>query len=173
MTAVELAAADLWGTGITPGQHPAAFIRAHLDKLGAIPAAQLLDIPDGTRIKVGGAVTHRQRPATAGGITFLNLEDETGLVNIIVSPGLWKIARQRWLASPSAARARHRPSRTRHRIPRRRPRHPTRPQEPRERFAGLPMNARPPGSSCRGLAADVAISRAMSYSCRVLHRGEI
>ncbi len=42
-------------------------------------------------------VTHRQRPATAGGVTFLNLEDETGMVNVTCSPGLWlryrKVAR--------------------------------------------------------------------------------
>ena len=37
---------------------------------------------------VGGVVTHRQRPATAGGTTFLNLEDETGLINVIVSKGV-------------------------------------------------------------------------------------
>ncbi|MDQ3885675.1 MAG: OB-fold nucleic acid binding domain-containing protein, partial [Actinomycetota bacterium] len=41
------------------------------------------------RILIGGAVTHRQRPATAGGVTFLNLEDETGMVNVICSPGFW------------------------------------------------------------------------------------
>ena len=43
----------------------------------------------GSRVLVGGVVTHRQRPATAGGTTFLNLEDETGLVNVIVSVGCW------------------------------------------------------------------------------------
>jgi error-prone DNA polymerase len=40
-------------------------------------------------VLVGGVVTHRQRPATAAGTTFLNLEDETGLVNVIVSKGCW------------------------------------------------------------------------------------
>ena len=39
---------------------------------------------------VGGVVTHRQRPATASGTVFLNLEDETGLVNVICSAGLWR-----------------------------------------------------------------------------------
>ena len=38
---------------------------------------------------VGGIVTHRQRPATAGGITFINLEDETGMLNVTCTPGLW------------------------------------------------------------------------------------
>ncbi len=35
-------------------------------------------------------MTHRQRPATAGGITFINLEDETGMLNVVCSPGLWQ-----------------------------------------------------------------------------------
>ena len=39
--------------------------------------------------EIGGVVTHRQRPATASGITFLNIEDETGLVNVICSVGVW------------------------------------------------------------------------------------
>jgi error-prone DNA polymerase len=93
MSAVELATADLWATGVTPGVHPIQFLRAHLDHLGAVPAGRLLEVVDGTRVLVGGAVTHKQRPATAGGITFLNLEDETGMANVIVSVGLWHRAR--------------------------------------------------------------------------------
>jgi len=46
-------------------------------------------------------VTHRQRPATAGGVTFLNLEDETGMLNVVCSPGLW--ARYRSVALGAAA----------------------------------------------------------------------
>jgi error-prone DNA polymerase len=41
-------------------------------------------------VETGGVVTHRQRPATASGITFMNLEDETGLVNVICSVGVWQ-----------------------------------------------------------------------------------
>jgi error-prone DNA polymerase len=44
----------------------------------------------GDRILVAGIVTHRQRPATASGTTFLNLEDEHGLINVIVSKGCWQ-----------------------------------------------------------------------------------
>jgi error-prone DNA polymerase len=95
MSAVELATADLWATGVTPGTHPIQFLRAHLDQLGAIPAGRLLEVvEDGTRVFVGGAVTHKQRPATAGGITFLNLEDETGMANIIVSVGMYQRSRK-------------------------------------------------------------------------------
>jgi error-prone DNA polymerase len=101
MTAIELAVADVWATGITPDRHPVEFLRHHLNHLGALPTAAVPDIPDGTRILVGGAITHRQRPATAGGITFLNLEDETGMLNIICSPGLW--TRHRRLAREATA----------------------------------------------------------------------
>ena len=53
------------------------------------------------RVLVGGVVTHRQRPATASGITFLNLEDETGLVNVIVSKGCWMRHRRVARTSPA------------------------------------------------------------------------
>lgn len=101
MSELELAAADVWATGVSPGSYPTEFLRERLDALGVVPAARLLDIPDGARILVGGAVTHRQRPATAGGVTFLNLEDETGMVNVVCSVGLW--ARYRRLAQSAPA----------------------------------------------------------------------
>jgi error-prone DNA polymerase len=101
MSAIELTVADVWATGIAPGRHPVEFLRDNLDQAGAIPTAAVPNVPDGTRILVGGAVTHRQRPATAGGITFLNLEDETGMLNVVCSPGLW--SRYRQLARDASA----------------------------------------------------------------------
>ncbi|MFI7669885.1 error-prone DNA polymerase [Nocardia sp. NPDC049526] len=101
MSELELAAADVWATGISPGSYPTEFLRPQLDALGVIPAAGLLDVPDGSRVLVGGAVTHRQRPATAAGVTFLNLEDETGMVNVVCSVGLW--TRYRRLAQSAPA----------------------------------------------------------------------
>ncbi len=89
MSARELAAADVWATGVSPGSFPTQFLRADLAELGVVPAAGLRERSDGERVLVAGAVTHRQRPATAGGVTFLNLEDETGMVNVICSPGFW------------------------------------------------------------------------------------
>jgi error-prone DNA polymerase len=50
---------------------------------------------------VAGVVTHRQRPQTAQGITFVNLEDESGILNVICSVGLWK--RHRRVARESSA----------------------------------------------------------------------
>ncbi|SFP51387.1 error-prone DNA polymerase [Amycolatopsis arida] len=101
MTRLEVAAADVWATGISPGSYPIEFLRERLTELGALPTARLPEVADGTRVLVGGAVTHRQRPTTAGGITFLNLEDETGMVNVVCSAGLW--ARQRTVARTSPA----------------------------------------------------------------------
>jgi error-prone DNA polymerase len=101
MSEAELAAADVWATGVSPDSYPTQFLRAGLDELGVIPAGRLLDVPDGSRVLIAGAVTHRQRPATARGVTFLNLEDETGMVNVLCTPGLW--ARYRRLAQTATA----------------------------------------------------------------------
>ncbi|MFQ6393119.1 error-prone DNA polymerase [Nocardia sp. KC 131] len=101
MSELELAAADVWATGVSPGSYPTEFLRPRLDALGVIPASGLLAVPDGSRVLVGGAVTHRQRPATAAGVTFLNLEDETGMVNVVCSVGLW--TRYRRLAQSAPA----------------------------------------------------------------------
>jgi len=89
MSEVELAVADVWATGVSPDSYPTQFLRPQLAALGVVPAGELLAARDGSRVLVGGAVTHRQRPATAGGVTFLNLEDETGMVNVVCSQGLW------------------------------------------------------------------------------------
>ena len=89
MDAQEEAVADLWATGVAPDGHPTRFVRAELDRRGVVTAAGLGEVPDRAKVWVGGVVTHRQRPATAGGTTFVNLEDETGLINVVVSRGCW------------------------------------------------------------------------------------
>ena len=97
----ELGAADLWATGVAPGRHPTVHLRAELDAMGVRTAVALRETVSGSRVLVGGVVTHRQRPGTAKGVTFLNLEDETGLINVICSPGLWQ--RHRRLARTATA----------------------------------------------------------------------
>jgi error-prone DNA polymerase len=63
-----------------------------------LTSSQLGDPEPGSIVQVAGVVTHRQRPMTAQGVTFLNLEDETGLINVVVSKGCWarfrKVARE-------------------------------------------------------------------------------
>jgi error-prone DNA polymerase len=89
LTAPEQLASDLWATGISTDDHPIRFLRQQLSDRGVYRAEQLIGAESGRRIEVGGVVTHRQRPATAGGVTFLNLEDETGLVNVVCPVGVW------------------------------------------------------------------------------------
>lgn len=97
----ELLASDLWATGMSTRDHPLRHLRQLLDRRGVISAVRLAETEPGRRIEVGGIVTHRQRPQTASGITFMNLEDETGLVNVICSVGVW--ARYRRIARHSSA----------------------------------------------------------------------
>ncbi|MGR0317759.1 error-prone DNA polymerase [Agromyces sp. ZXT2-3] len=89
---------DLWATGISPDDHPIRHVRDRLDERGVVRIDLLHDAESGRRIEVGGVVTHRQRPATASGITFMNLEDESGTLNVIASVGVWtryrRIARE-------------------------------------------------------------------------------
>jgi error-prone DNA polymerase len=89
MTEPEQLIADMWATGMTPTRYPTALIRDRLSSLGILTAAEVRRVPDHTRVTVGGVVTHRQRPGTARGVTFLNIEDETGMVNVIVDPVVW------------------------------------------------------------------------------------
>ncbi len=98
MTPVEEAVADLWATGVSPDGHPTIFVRGELASLGVLTSSQLWGPEPGSIVQVAGVVTHRQRPMTAQGVTFLNLEDETGLINVVVSKGCWarfrKVARE-------------------------------------------------------------------------------
>jgi len=101
MTLVEANQADLWATGLSPDSYPTEFARAELAGMGVVTAAGLVDVPAGEKVTVAGVVTHRQRPATAQGVTFMNLEDETGLINVICSAGAWKRYRRAARSSPA------------------------------------------------------------------------
>ncbi len=90
MSDTEITLADLWATRISPDDHPIGHLRHDLDELGVIAVKDLGPGHDGRRVKVAGMITHRQRPGTAGGVTFFNLEDETGMLNIICTPALWQ-----------------------------------------------------------------------------------
>ena len=101
MTPVEEAVADLWATGVSPEGHPTIFVRREMDRMGVLTSKQLWEAEPTTTVRVAGVVTHRQRPMTAQGTTFLNLEDEFGLINVVVSKGCW--ARFRTVARSAPA----------------------------------------------------------------------
>ncbi|WP_311343091.1 error-prone DNA polymerase [Corynebacterium riegelii] len=101
MNAFELMAADVAATGVTPGLMPVEMLRSALGAAGVVPADQLRLVEDGTRVRIAGVITHRQQPSTASGVTFLGMEDETGLMNVVISVGLWN--RQRVVARTAKA----------------------------------------------------------------------
>ncbi len=75
--------------GLSAGWHLVALVRPGLPP-GTLTAAELRETPHGRRVCVAGLVVARQRPATAGGIVFLLMEDETGMVNAIVRPEVYE-----------------------------------------------------------------------------------
>ena len=99
-TAMERVADDLWSMGLTPEATAMALVREELDRRGVTRAAALFSL-EATRVVVAGVVTHRQHPETANGAVFINLEDETGHVNVMFSKGAWA----RWSRVARAAPA--------------------------------------------------------------------
>ena len=94
MSPEEASAAERWATGISV-RHPVEFIREWLTEQRCWTAAEALaKQKNGVLGRVGGLVTHRQRPSTAAGVIFFNLEDETGLLNVVVLPDIWTANRE-------------------------------------------------------------------------------
>ena len=90
MTTEERLVADFSSTGFTMGPHPMAYHRAEMNRCGVVRAADLRTLLDGTCTRIAGSVIARQRPGTAEGFIFLSLEDETGISNAIINPGLYE-----------------------------------------------------------------------------------
>src|SRR3954447_289156 len=78
--------ADYRGTGMTVGKHPMAHRRDEMNALGIKRAVDLARVRDGRLVRIAGSVIVRQRPGTANGFVFLSMEDETGIMNAIVTP---------------------------------------------------------------------------------------
>ena len=85
---MERVADDMWSMGLTPEATAIALVRDYLNERGVTRADALIGA-EGSRVLVAGVVTHRQHPETANGAVFINLEDETGHVNVIFSKGAW------------------------------------------------------------------------------------
>ncbi|HSC86739.1 MAG TPA: error-prone DNA polymerase [Polyangiaceae bacterium] len=86
---VEQLVLDYAQKGLSVSDHPLRYYRRRLSKRGAVRAADLPYLPGGRRVEVAGLVLHRQRPATASGVVFVSLEDETGIVNLILRPDVF------------------------------------------------------------------------------------
>jgi error-prone DNA polymerase len=96
--------ADYRTSSLSLKAHPLSFYREALRKQGILTAAQLAHASPQRNVEVAGLVLLRQRPATAKGITFVTLEDETGAANLVVHSQVWErydqVARRSsaWLA---------------------------------------------------------------------------
>ena len=86
-TPIELTEADFRLTGLSLAGHPMVHVREHLALNGVLTAREAHEIgKDGQPVAVAGLVICRQRPGTAKGFVFLTLEDETGMINIVITP---------------------------------------------------------------------------------------
>ena len=100
LLAVQRTKADFSNSGLTIGKHPMTYYRARMRQMGVMDAATAKAQRDGMLLRVAGCVITRQRPGTAKGFVFLSLEDETGIVNIIVQPDLFDRKRQACTNAP-------------------------------------------------------------------------
>ncbi len=91
---------DLWSLGVTPDRTAMELVRPQLAARGVATISDVVGRPGG-KVLVAGVVTHRQQPETAHGAVFLNLEDETGMLNVVCSRGAW--VRWRPVARTAAA----------------------------------------------------------------------
>ena len=89
MDQVERLAADFSVLGLSIESHPIALWRPHLKKQQVLRCSEVNRAPDGATVKVAGLAIVTQRPGTAKGMVFITLEDETGLVNAVLTPPVW------------------------------------------------------------------------------------
>jgi error-prone DNA polymerase len=100
MTKLESTVADYSGLHLTTGPHLMAYLRPELERRGAVPVSALEGMKDDDIVRVAGAVIVRQRPGTAKGFTFLTMEDETGMVQAIIRPDLFREHRAFLVSTP-------------------------------------------------------------------------
>ncbi len=79
--------------GLSTRHDPLRMVRPSLQKAGILSARDVTQQPAGTIVDVAGIVSNRQRPGTASGIVFMTLEDETGMLNLVVKPKLFDAQR--------------------------------------------------------------------------------
>lgn len=89
-SALEEVIADYRTIGLSLRDHPMKFLRQRLQERRVVSTWELAAWPNGKCVSVAGLVLMRQRPGTAKGITFVTVEDETGIANLIVHPEVWE-----------------------------------------------------------------------------------
>jgi error-prone DNA polymerase len=90
LTVQEEVVTDYQTVGLSLRPHPISFYRDQLQQLGATPAGNLERVPNNRQVRVAGLIILRQRPSTGKGITFVTLEDETGIANLVLHKHIWE-----------------------------------------------------------------------------------
>jgi error-prone DNA polymerase len=91
--------ADYRQLGLSTTRHPLVLLRAQLRRLDIRSTLELRALADGARVRAAGLITHLQQPGTASGVVFLSLEDETGILSVILWPQVFETQRQAALAA--------------------------------------------------------------------------
>ena len=94
MGQAEQVLADYRSQGLSLRGHPFECLRQRVRRLGAVRASELPESGHGRQLAVAGLVLLRQRPSSARGVTFVTLEDESGLANLIIKQGVWERCHQ-------------------------------------------------------------------------------
>ncbi len=94
MTPLELIVAEYKVQGFSSNRHPMESLRAHISRDGVLRSSDIARLFRGTKMRVAGFVVARQMPPTAKGMCFLTLEDEDGLINVVVRPQVYRKYRQ-------------------------------------------------------------------------------
>jgi error-prone DNA polymerase len=90
MTELEELAAEYKVQGLSTKLHPMQVLRGRVSRGGILKSSDVITLLPGTRIRVAGYVVCRQAPVTARGHVFLTLEDEDGLLNVVVKPKVYE-----------------------------------------------------------------------------------
>jgi error-prone DNA polymerase len=90
MNPIEEIYSDYQCTGLSLQGHPMSFLRSRLIEKRVTTAGDLASTTNGRFVRVAGMILLRQRPGTAKGITFVTMEDETGSINLVLKPQVWK-----------------------------------------------------------------------------------
>ena len=94
LSPLEEVLADYRSAGFSLRAHPVSFLREQLRRRQSLSAAELAEHKHGELVRTAGLVLLRQRPGTAKGITFVTLEDETGVINLVLHAAVWQRYRE-------------------------------------------------------------------------------
>ncbi|MBA7694814.1 Error-prone DNA polymerase [subsurface metagenome] len=92
--------ADYEVQGLSTKYHPMQVLRKDISRDGLLKSSEIAQLFPNTRVRIAGYVITRQRPATAKGFAFITLEDEDGIVNVVVKPGIYQKYRQVFKLEP-------------------------------------------------------------------------